>query len=52
MTKELLYRGLERDIESHGIASGQLLNLLLQSEDHRESVAAFFEKRPRCGSAK
>ena len=43
--KELLYRGLERDIESHGIASGQLLNLLLQSEDHRESVAAFFEKR-------
>lgn len=43
--KELLYRGLERDIESHGLATSQLLGLLLQSEDHRESVAAFLEKR-------
>ncbi len=43
--KELVYRGLERDLEAHLAAHGEALAECFTSEDHREGVAAFLERR-------
>ncbi|GAA1851096.1 crotonase/enoyl-CoA hydratase family protein [Pseudonocardia ailaonensis] len=45
-TKELLYRGLGRTVEDHMVAHRTTVVECLGSDDHREGVAAFLEKRP------
>jgi enoyl-CoA hydratase/carnithine racemase len=45
-TKELVYRGLTSTIEEHVARTGTLLEECFASEDHREGVAAFLERRP------
>lgn len=44
-TKQLIYRGLERDLETHVGFTKQLLERCFQTEDHKEGVKAFLEKR-------
>ena len=44
-TKQLIYRGLERDLETHAAFTSQLLAMCFQTEDHQEGVRAFIEKR-------
>lgn len=46
LTKRLLYDGLERSIEEHMKAHVDALQTCFRSEDHREGVAAFLERRP------
>jgi 2-(1,2-epoxy-1,2-dihydrophenyl)acetyl-CoA isomerase len=43
--KQLIYRGLERDLESHAAFTSQLLAMCFQTEDHQEGVKSFLEKR-------
>jgi enoyl-CoA hydratase len=43
--KELVYRGLERDVGAHMRAHVRVLQECFRSEDHREGVAAFLERR-------
>jgi 2-(1,2-epoxy-1,2-dihydrophenyl)acetyl-CoA isomerase len=43
--KQLIYRGLERDLETHAAFTSQLLTMCFQTEDHQEGVRAFMEKR-------
>ena len=45
MCKRLIYRGLERDMEAHQAMTRELLNLCFQTEDHKEGVMSFLEKR-------
>ena len=44
--KELVYGGLDRTHAEHMAAHTQALAACFASEDHREGVAAFLEKRP------
>jgi enoyl-CoA hydratase/carnithine racemase len=44
--KELVYRGLARDVGAHLTAHAEALTACFRSADHREGVAAFLEKRP------
>jgi enoyl-CoA hydratase len=44
--KELVWRGLERDVDAHMTAHVEALTQCFKSEDHKEGVAAFLEKRP------
>jgi enoyl-CoA hydratase len=46
LTKELLYAGLERGVIEHMGSHRQALSRCFASEDHREGVAAFLERRP------
>jgi len=44
--KELVYRGLERDVGGHMTAHVEALTACFRSEDHAEGVASFLERRP------
>jgi enoyl-CoA hydratase len=44
--KELVYRGLERDVAGHMAAHVEALSACFKSDDHREGVASFLERRP------
>jgi enoyl-CoA hydratase/carnithine racemase len=44
--KELVWRGLEREVGAHMQAHVQALSACFKSADHKEGVAAFLEKRP------
>ncbi len=46
LIKELVYRGFERDIADHMAAHTAALGACFRSDDHREGVAAFLERRP------
>ena len=45
MAKQLMYMGLERTIEAHQEAERYCLNLSFQTEDCKEGVKSYFEKR-------
>ena len=45
LIKELLYAGLGRDVETHMSAHTTALAASFRSNDHREGVAAFLERR-------
>jgi enoyl-CoA hydratase/carnithine racemase len=44
--KALVYAGLARPVDEHLRETGALLEECFRSEDHREGVAAFLERRP------
>lgn len=44
--KELVWKGLERDVAEHMEAHVTALSACFKSADHKEGVAAFLEKRP------
>ena len=44
--KELVWRGLERDVDEHMAAHVEALTQCFRSDDHKEGVAAFLERRP------
>ncbi len=44
--KELVWHGLERDVPEHMQAHVAALTECFRSEDHKEGVAAFLERRP------
>lgn len=44
-TKRLIYRGLARPAEDHVRDTSETLQRLFQTEDHREGVRAFLERR-------
>jgi len=44
--KQLVWRGLERDVAEHMEAHDPALLAAFKSEDHKEGVAAFLERRP------
>jgi enoyl-CoA hydratase len=46
LMKQLVYDGLERDVGEHMQHHTQALQACFQSEDHKEGVAAFLERRP------
>lgn len=46
LAKELVYRGLAREVQAHMEAHTRALRTCFDSEDHREGVAAFLERRP------
>ena len=43
--KELVYEGFTADIRDHSKRSGAFLRECFDSEDHKEGVASFFERR-------
>ncbi len=45
LLKDLVYRGLERDLGSHMANHVESLKTCFKSEDHKEGVMAFLEKR-------
>lgn len=45
LIKELAYRGLERGVTEHMRSHVEFLQTCFRSEDHKEGVAAFLEKR-------
>jgi enoyl-CoA hydratase/carnithine racemase len=45
-TKQLVYEGLERSIQEHLKVNVQVMQACFESEDHREGVASFLERRP------
>lgn len=45
LAKMMLYRGLEFDLETAMLMAAAVETITLTSEDHREGVAAFREKR-------
>jgi len=45
LAKDLMYAGLERGITEHLARNGQALAACFTSDDHREGVAAFLERR-------
>jgi enoyl-CoA hydratase/carnithine racemase len=45
-TKELVYRAMFRTLDEHLRETARLLGECFESEDHREGVAAFLERRP------
>ena len=45
MAKQLMYRGLEQTIEAHQEAARYCVQLSWKTEDVREGIASFFEKR-------
>ncbi len=44
--KQLVYAGLERDQLAHMQAHSEALRACFRSEDHKEGVASFLERRP------
>ena len=44
--KQLVWRGLERDVAEHMTAHVEALSACFKSADHKEGVAAFLERRP------
>ena len=46
LIKELVYKGIERDLGSHMREHVQALQACFRSEDHKEGVASFLERRP------
>ncbi|KAF0179510.1 MAG: enoyl-CoA hydratase/isomerase family protein [Hyphomonadaceae bacterium] len=44
--KELVWRGMERDVGEHMAAHVTALSACFKSADHKEGVASFLEKRP------
>lgn len=44
--KSLVYEGLQRDVGTHMAAHVEALTACFRSDDHREGVAAFLERRP------
>lgn len=46
LIKELVYQGMERDLGSHMREHVQALQSCFRSEDHKEGVASFLERRP------
>lgn len=44
--KQLVWRGLERDVSEHMAAHVAAMSECFKSNDHREGVASFLEKRP------
>jgi enoyl-CoA hydratase/carnithine racemase len=44
--KELLYAGMFRPVDEHARETARLLQECFVSEDHREGVAAFLQRRP------
>ncbi len=44
--KNLVWRGLERDVAEHMAAHVEALSAAFKTEDHKEGVAAFLERRP------
>ncbi len=44
--KSLVWRGLERDLDDHMKAHVEALSACFKSQDHKEGVASFLEKRP------
>ncbi len=44
--KTLVWRGLERDVATHMENHVAALSAAFKSEDHKEGVAAFLERRP------
>ncbi|HET6949472.1 MAG TPA: enoyl-CoA hydratase-related protein [Acidimicrobiales bacterium] len=45
-TKELVYGGMFRPVDEHLRETARLLEECFRSDDHREGVAAFLERRP------
>ena len=45
-TKRLVYEGLERSMADHARSNGEVMQACFASEDHREGVASFLERRP------
>jgi len=45
-TKELVYGGMFRPVDEHLRETARMLEECFRSEDHREGVAAFLERRP------
>lgn len=43
--KQLVYRAMDRSLEAHLAATSQLLNLCFQTEDSKEGIQSFLEKR-------
>jgi enoyl-CoA hydratase len=46
LTKQLVYEGLGSDVADHMARHVDALTTCFQSEDHREGVASFLERRP------
>jgi enoyl-CoA hydratase len=46
LVKQLIYEGYGRDVGEHMAAHTQALATCFKSEDHREGVASFLERRP------
>ena len=44
--KRLVWQGLERDVAGHMAAHVEALQACFKSEDHKEGVASFLERRP------
>ncbi|HWA60378.1 MAG TPA: enoyl-CoA hydratase/isomerase family protein [Caulobacteraceae bacterium] len=44
--KALVWQGLERDVAQHMTAHVEALSACFKSEDHKEGVASFLERRP------
>lgn len=44
--KELVWKGMERDVEAHMTDHLEAMALCFASEDHKEGVASFLERRP------
>jgi enoyl-CoA hydratase/carnithine racemase len=44
--KELVWKGLERDVATHMREHGTVMAACFASEDHKEGVASFLERRP------
>jgi enoyl-CoA hydratase/carnithine racemase len=44
--KRLVWQGLERDVAAHMAAHVEALQACFRSEDHKEGVASFLERRP------
>jgi enoyl-CoA hydratase len=44
--KQLVWRGLERDVAGHMAVHVEALQACFKSEDHKEGVASFLERRP------
>lgn len=45
LIKDILYRGLDRDLEAHLPYNAQAFQLLMQTEDYKEGIRSFLEKR-------
>jgi enoyl-CoA hydratase/carnithine racemase len=46
LAKRLMYEGMERSMADHARANGEAMAACFASEDHREGVASFLERRP------
>lgn len=44
--KDLVWKGLERDVGAHMAEHGKAMTACFASEDHKEGVASFLERRP------